>query len=114
MKTSVKDLFLQDTAKSHAYSSYQEGGTAFISNGLSNNGVVGYVTSQPGDKVFDSTAICVSAFCEATVQSPPFIARGNGGSGLIVLRPKHQVTAEEESLGKGTLGWVLAMASIRG
>ena len=90
--TSVKDLFLSDTAKSHSYSSYEAGGTAFVSNGLSNNGVIGYVAVQSGDKVCDTKAICVSAFCEATVQPPPFIARGNGGSGLIVLQPKQQMT----------------------
>lgn len=38
-------------------------------------------------KVFDFTGIVVSAFAEATVQKGPFIARGNGGSGLIVLEP---------------------------
>ena len=32
--------------------------------------------------------IVLSAFLEATVQVPPFIARGNGGSGLIVLEPR--------------------------
>lgn len=84
---SVKRLFKRHIAKSHAYSTYTEGSVAFVSNGLANNGVVGYVEPQPGDRLFAFSAICVSAFCEATVQDPPFIARGNGGSGLVVLEP---------------------------
>ena len=32
------------------------------------------VELKPSDKVFKSRSICVSAFCEATVQEPPFVA----------------------------------------
>ena len=84
---SVSRLFELHVAKSHAYCTYAQGSVAFVSNGLANNGVLGYVEPQPEDKVFPFDGICVSAFCEATVQRAPFIARGNGGSGLVVLEP---------------------------
>ena len=84
----LSSLFVPHVAKSHAYGSYDTGTTAFVSNGFSENGVAGYVEAKKGDKVFKDRALCVSAFCEATVQEPPFVARGNGGSGLVVLVPK--------------------------
>ena len=34
------------------------------------------------------------AYCEATIQEPPFMARGNGGSGLVVLEPKKAISGE--------------------
>jgi hypothetical protein len=42
--------------------------------------------------VFNFEGICVSAFCDATVQKPSFLPRGNGGSGLIVLEPKGEMS----------------------
>jgi len=83
------------TAHSKAFSDYSEGKVAFISNGFYNNGILGYVDSYGKDKVFTELAICVSAFCEATVQKPPFLPRGNGGSGLTVLVPKQSMTYDE-------------------
>ncbi len=83
----ASDLFRLHRARSGAYANYDHGEVPFISNGLSGNGMIGYVKPKPGDSVFQFTGICVSAFAEATVQKPPFIARGNGGSGLIVLEP---------------------------
>ena len=44
---------------------------------------------------FEIHSICVSAFCEATVQEPPFIARGNGGSGLVILEPKKALSSDD-------------------
>ena len=85
-------LFEVHAARSDAYKSYDAGATAFVSNGLSDNGVVGYVEPKSGDKVFEARSICVSAFCEATVQEPPFMARGNGGSGLVILEPKKPIS----------------------
>ena len=88
----LSSLFVPHVAKSHAYGSYEPGVTAFVSNGFSDNGVEGYVEAKRGDKVFNGRSLCVSAFCEATVQEPPFVARGNGGSGLVVLVPKSPMT----------------------
>lgn len=92
---SVNDLFDLHIARSHAYRAYEGGPVAFVSNGLKNNGVVGYVKPKPKDKVFEFDAVCVSAFCEATMQQAPFVARGNGGSGLVILEPKKPMTSEE-------------------
>ena len=88
----LTSFFASHIARSHAYKTYDEGATAFVSNSFSNNGVVGYVEPKSGDKVFKSRSICVSAFCEATVQEPPFVARGNGGSGLVILEPQMTMT----------------------
>lgn len=66
----------------------------FISNGKLNNGIVGYVTPLESDRVFEEKGICISAFCEATIQNPPFLPRGNGGSGLIVLTPLKPMNEE--------------------
>ncbi len=89
--TTIDDLFILHTAKSSGFSSYQSGKTAFVTNGFRNNGVLGFVTPKAKDKVFSFVGIALSAFLEATVQVPPFIARGNGGSGLIVLEPKQAI-----------------------
>lgn len=77
------------------FSSYDKGDVRFISNGFYNNGVVGQVKPTPKDRVFNFLGICISAFCETTVQEPPFLPRGNGGSGLIVLEPKKQMPNDE-------------------
>ena len=83
----LDNIFRFHTARSQAYGDHLAGNTSFVSNGFSNNGVLGYVTPLPKDKVFKFTGICSSAFGEATVQRPPFIGRGNGGSGLLILEP---------------------------
>jgi hypothetical protein len=91
----LSDLFIVRNSKSSGFESYEKGNTRFVSNGFYNNGVVGLVTPQPRDRVFSFYGICVSAFCEATVQEPPFLPRGNGGSGLVVLEPKKQMSHDE-------------------
>ena len=91
----ITSIFSIDTAKSHSYVSYKPGPIAFVSNGFWENGVVGYVEPQKGDMIFNLPSICISAFCEATVQTLPFMARGNGGSGLVVLTPTVELTISE-------------------
>ena len=91
----IDDLFLAHTARSLGYESYEPRNAAFVTNGLENSGVLGFVTPKSGDKVFDFVGIAISAFLEATVQAPPFVARGNGGSGLIVLEPKQEMSAAQ-------------------
>jgi hypothetical protein len=93
--TTVEEKFDLLTARSAPFDDHDGGNVAFVTNGYRDNGVVGYVTPLAEDRVFDTPAICVSAFCESTVQKPPFIARGNGGSGLTVLRPKSEMTEAE-------------------
>jgi len=91
----IDEIFTPHTARSVGLERYAAGDVAYVTNGLRDNGVVGYVKSKPGDRVFKFVGIALSAFCEATVQIPPFVARGNGGSGLIVLEPKVPMTADQ-------------------
>lgn len=91
----IKKAFDIYTAKSKAFDDYSSGDTPFVSNGFYNNGVVGFVDPFDNDRVFTKMSICVSAFCEATVHKAPFLPRGNGGSGLIVLTPKTEMTYDE-------------------
>ena len=84
----VEDLFHVRRAKSGLFSDYEPGPVAYIRNGLANDGIVGYVKPLPTDKVFQCKAVVVSAFCEATVQTPPFIACSRAGNGLTILEPK--------------------------
>lgn len=91
----IKNLFKLHNARSKAFKDHEKGEVTFVSNGTTNNGIVGYVKPLKGERVFNFMGICVSAFCEATVQFPPFIARGNGGSGLTVLESIQKMTYEE-------------------
>ena len=86
--TAIKDLFVLHRAKSGLFSDYGQGDVAYVRNGLVDNGVIGYVSPLSKDKIFRYAAIVVSAFCEATVQLPPFIACGRAGNGLVVLEPR--------------------------
>lgn len=89
----IEELFTIHNARSRAYENYDSGSIAFVTNGLRDNGVLGFVEPLTGDRVFDFLGIAVSTFCEATVQFPPFILRGNGGSGLVALEPKEEANA---------------------
>jgi hypothetical protein len=84
----IEDLFNLHRARSGLFSEYQKGDFAYVGNGLTDNAVVGFVTPLPDDRVFEAISIVVSAFCEATVQGPPFVACGRAGNGLVVLEPK--------------------------
>jgi hypothetical protein len=84
----IEGLFHLHRAKSGLFSEYEKGDVAYIGNGLTNNAVVGFVTPLSDDKVFNKISIVVSAFCEATVQAPSFVACGRAGNGLVVLEPK--------------------------
>lgn len=92
--TGIQSIFKVTNAKSKGFESYDDGNVPFISNGKLNNGIVGYVTPLEIDRVFEEKGICISAFCEATIQNPPFLPRGNGGSGLIVLTPLKPMNEE--------------------
>lgn len=88
----IEETFILHNARSSGFSSYETGKFAFVTNGFRQNGVLGFVEPKARDKVFEFCGIAVSAFCEATVQFPPFLARGNGGSGLIVLEPRNPMS----------------------
>jgi hypothetical protein len=83
----IDDLFVIHRARSDIFRRYKSGSVPYVGNGLSDNAVVGLVTPLPVDKIFNFVGITVSAFCEATVQAPPFIACGRAGNGLVVLQP---------------------------
>jgi len=91
----IDDLFNPQTAKASGFAQHEPGLVAYVTNGFRDNGVLGFVKPKAGDRIFDRLSVVLSAFCEATVQIPPFVARGNGGSGLIVLEPKTALTAAQ-------------------
>jgi hypothetical protein len=91
----IQDIFSIENARSKGFEVHKKGPIPFVTNGFHNNGIVGFVEPLKGERVFNDRAICVSAFCEATVQYPPFLPRGNGGSGLIVLTPKEEMVEDE-------------------
>ena len=93
--TRIKDLFRLHRAKSGLFSDYEPGDVAYVGNGMNDNAVVGYVSPRQRDAVFGYPAIAVSAFCEATVQLPPFIACGRAGNGLVVLEPRSPMPLED-------------------
>lgn len=93
-KVSITKYFKIINAKSRSIDVYDEGSIAFVSNGFMNKGIIKYVTPYEDDKVFMSPCITISAFCEAIVQNEPFVARGNGGSGLSILEPKFEMPSE--------------------
>lgn len=92
---SILDVFNVTNAKSAGFDSYDSGNVPFLTNGFYNNGIQGYVEPKVNDRVFEGRNISVSAFCEAIYQRETFLARGNGGSGLIVLEPKFFLSDEE-------------------
>lgn len=91
----IQDLFTIENAHSKGFEQHKKGVVPFVTNGFHSNGIVGFIEPLKGERMFKEKAICVSAFCEATVQHPPFLPRGNGGSGLIVLTPKNQMSDDE-------------------
>lgn len=91
----IEEIFIPHSARASGFSNYSPGTVAYVTNGFRDNGVLGFVKAKATDRVFEFNGIVLSAFCEATVQIPPFIARGNGGSGLIVLEPKGPMSAAQ-------------------
>ena len=91
----IDDLFNIHRARSDIFSRYEPGNVPYVGNGLSDNAVVGLVKPLKTDKVFDFAGVVVSAFCEASVQVPPFVACGRAGNGLVVLEPKERMTVSQ-------------------
>lgn len=91
----IEELFKPHTAKAGGFVNHAKGDVAYVTNGFRSNGVLGFVKPKPADRVYDFLGIVLSAFCEATVQIPPYIARGNGGSGLMVLEPLKPMNANQ-------------------
>ncbi|MGH9437897.1 MAG: hypothetical protein ACRD22_08370 [Terriglobia bacterium] len=94
----VDDLFEVHRASSGLFSEYESGPVAYVSNASDSNGVVGFVEPLTTDTVFCFTGIVVNAFsrtpesCGARIQTPPFVACGRSGNGLLVLEPRQPLT----------------------
>jgi len=92
----IKDKFNIINAKSFSFSSYDKGEVSFVTNGTDlESSILGYVEPTSYDRVFKKESICVSSFGEAIIPPTPFLPRGNGGSGLLVLTPKEIMSKEE-------------------
>lgn len=101
----IEDIFFLHRARSGLYRDYQSGKVPYIGNGLVNNAVNGLVLPREQDKVFQCRAVVVSAFCEATVQVPPFVACGRAGNGLVVLEPRKPMAIRQ-------LGYIAAYINL--
>jgi hypothetical protein len=91
----IDELFYAHRAKSDLFSEYESGDVSYVGNTTADNGIVGYVTPLASDRIFYERAIVVSAFCDATLHVPPFVACGRAGNGLVVLVPRHHMTRDE-------------------
>lgn len=91
----LNKIFNIETARSDAFEKYSSGEVAFITNGDIESSFLGYVEPLEKDKVFYKRGICLTSFGEALIHNPPFLPRGNGGSGLLILLPKHEMSEEE-------------------
>lgn len=94
MKT-IEELFNLHRAKSGLFVDYDLGDVAYIGNSREDNAVAGFVSPLTTDTVFNFVGIAVSAFGEATVQVPPFVACGRSGNGLVVLEPRAPMSKAE-------------------
>ena len=91
----LDEMFVTHRARSDLFSRYEPGDVPYVGNGLADNAVVGLVTPMSTDRVFKFTGIAVSAFCQATVQTPPFVACSRAGNGLVVLEPRAPMKVAE-------------------
>lgn len=92
----IKDKFDIANAKSFSFAVYDKGEVPFVTNGSDlESSIIGYVEPTSYDRVFAKESICLSSFGQAIIPPTPFIPRGNGGSGLLVLTPKKTMSKEE-------------------
>lgn len=91
----LEEVFELHRSRSDVFSKYIPGEVAYVGSGLSDNGVVGWVKPKSGDKVFRFRGIAVSAFCEATVQVPPFIGYGCAGTSVMALEAREAMSANQ-------------------
>ena len=97
----IDEVFRVHRSRSDLFQAYEPGQVAYVSNAADTNGVVGFVEPRDGDAVFEFPGIVVNAFsrtpgsCGARVQTPPFLACGRSGNGLLVLEPLREMTVAE-------------------
>lgn len=93
---SILEKFDIVNAKSSSFSLYSNGDIPFVTNGSDlESSIIGYVEPINGDRIFEKESISLSSFGEAIIPPVPFVARGNGGSGLIILVPKNDMSINE-------------------
>ena len=90
----IEEIFDVRRPRSGSFDDHESGSVAFVSNG-EGSGIVGYVKPLENETVFRKAGIAISAMSGASIQAPPFIARGTGGSGLVVLQPKADMIPEQ-------------------
>ena len=90
----IEEVFDVKRAWSASFDDHEPGPIPFVSNG-EGTGIVGYVEPLGGETVFPKAGIAISAMSGASIQAPPFIARGSGGSGLVVLQPRSEMVPEQ-------------------
>ncbi|HZQ17465.1 MAG TPA: hypothetical protein VFA90_02000 [Terriglobales bacterium] len=91
----MDDHFILHRSRSGLFSKHRSGDVPYITNGFSDNGVMGFVSPLKEDRVFRFRGIAVSAFCEATMQIPPFIGYGCAGTGITALEPRYPMSVEQ-------------------
>ena len=90
----IEELFHVKRARSASFDDHEMGQVAFVSNGQG-SGIVGYVKPLENEMIFQNAGIAISAMSGASIQAPPFIVRGSGGSGLVVLQPRDEMIPEQ-------------------
>ena len=101
----LSDFFDILNGRSSGEKNYTEGPTAYISSGDSTNSVVSMVAGSP-EELFSDGGITITAFGQAALQPWPFLARGNGGSSVRVLRPKFRMSVRE-------MAWFVAQINLQ-
>ena len=90
----LKDWFGIQSGRSMGLVRYPGGGVPYISSGDTFNSIVGMI-EPPRQETFTVPHLTVTAFGRAMLQPWIFCARGNGGSGVRVLRPIYRISAAE-------------------
>ena len=93
-KGTVSDFFYVVNGKSTGEKNYADGGIPYISSGETSNSIVRLV-APVAEETFAQGGLTVTAFGNAAVQPWPFMARGNGGSSVRVLLPRHDMSFRE-------------------
>ena len=90
----VSDLFEVSNGQSTGEKNYAEGTIPYVSSGDALNSIIRLI-SPVGSELFKYGAITVTAFGNASVQPWAFMARGNGGSSVRVLKPRFKMNFME-------------------
>jgi len=91
----ISELFNIEVARSKGVEDYDNGSVPFVTNTTLNNGVVKFVEPYPDDKLFAGKTVCISGLGYATLQTYPYLPKGNGGDSATILIPKQEMSIEE-------------------